>query len=450
MIMKTKIDIKGMHCKSCEIVIKEELEKVKNVTDAFISYREGCAYLTHTLPLSENQVSEAINRAGYSLGKDHIKWFSQSANDYIDILIIVVALGTIYLILHEIGVFSFSITNSVSFNSIGAIFIAGLTAGFSTCMALIGGLVLGLGAKYAELYPHASLVEKLKPQFFFNLGRIISFVLFGAAMGLVGSVISISTTGIGVLTILVSLMMLLIGLQLTKLFPILDSVSISLPTKLYDFLGIKQKQKNVYTHTGALILGALTFFIPCGFTQAAQLFAVSTGNIFSGALIMGVFAVGTLPGLLGIGGLLSFARGAVGKLFFKIAGVVLIGLSVLNVMNGYRLIALKYGIVSNNSKNSEVVNLPPVENGFQVVRMNQEINGYYPNIFTVKKGIPVRWIVNSKTTYSCASSLIAPSIDIRKNLQIGENVFEFTPKETGVIRFSCSMGMYTGEFHVIE
>jgi sulfite exporter TauE/SafE/copper chaperone CopZ len=449
-MQKTRIDIKGMHCKSCEIVVKEELEKVKGISDVSVSYRSGCAYVTHASHLSENQILHALNHAGYSFGENNSEWFSRSVNDYVDILIIVVALGVIYFSLREIGIFSFSVPNVVSFNSLGAVFFAGLTAGLSTCMALVGGIILGIGARYSEVHPHASTNEKLKPQLFFNAGRIVSFIILGGLMGFVGSVISISETGIGVLTILASLMMLFIGLQLTKLFPILDSFSISLPMKVYSFFRIKEKQNQVYTHASALVLGALTFFVPCGFTQAVQIFAVSTGNIFSGAAVMGIFALGTLPGLMGIGSLSSFIKGNVGRWFFKISGIVLIGLSLINAMNGYRLIGLKYQILSLPTSQKQGTNVINLENGFQVVRMDQETSGYYPNTFTIKKGIPVKWIVNSKSVYSCASNLIAPAINVRKSLELGENVFEFTPQEVGSIRFSCSMGMYTGEFRVVE
>ena len=91
-----------------------------------------------------------------------------------------------------------------------------------------------------------------------------------------------------------------------------------------------------------------------------------------------------------------------------------------------------------------------IENGVQVVRMTQVSSGYLPNKFTIKKGIPVRWIVTSKDVYSCASSIVSQQLGIRKGLELGENIFEFTPKETGTIRFSCIMGMYTGSFNVVD
>jgi len=52
--------------------------------------------------------------------------------------------------------------------------------------------------------------------------------------------------------------------------------------------------------------------------------------------------------------------------------------------------------------------------------------------------------------YSCASSLVVPGYDINVQLKKGENIIEFTPRETGEIKFSCSMGMYRGKFIVVD
>ncbi|MEM4260980.1 MAG: sulfite exporter TauE/SafE family protein [Candidatus Woesearchaeota archaeon] len=450
MMKKTKINIKGMHCKACEIIVKERLQNIKGVSSVSVNSNLGVAYITHKTKISHKDIKEAVKKAGYDLGKKDNDFFSRSINDYVDVLIIFIIVSGGYLLLTEFGFLSLSIQNTVRLNSIGAVFLAGLTASISTCAALVGGIVLGLGARYSELHPHVSLVKKFQPQLFFHIGRIGSFIVFGGLMGFVGSVILISETGIGILTIIASLLMLFIGLQLTKLVPFLDTFSISLPSRIYSLLGIKEKQNKPYSHIGALVLGGSTFFVPCGFTQAAQLFAVSSGSFFSGAYIMGIFSLGTLPGLIGIGSISSFLKGNIGRIFFKIIGVLLMWLSLLNIVNGYRLIGLTYKVPFLNTNKIQDKNKIIVKDGFQIVKMDQEAYGYRPNFFTVKKGIPVRWIVNSKTTYSCASSLVAPALNIRKNLELGENVFEFIPKETGTIRFSCSMGMYVGEFKVIE
>ncbi|KKQ36394.1 MAG: hypothetical protein US53_C0054G0007, partial [Candidatus Woesebacteria bacterium GW2011_GWA1_37_7] len=68
----------------------------------------------------------------------------------------------------------------------------------------------------------------------------------------------------------------------------------------------------------------------------------------------------------------------------------------------------------------------------------------------VMVGVPVKWIITSKDPNSCASSIVSSKLNVRQSLHPGENVIEFTPKEIGTIKFSCSMGMYTGSFNVVE
>ena len=88
--------------------------------------------------------------------------------------------------------------------------------------------------------------------------------------------------------------------------------------------------------------------------------------------------------------------------------------------------------------------------GVQEVRMTQSGSGYSPNRFTVKKNQTERWVINSTSQYTCASYIIMPSFGISQALKSGENTIEFTPTAAGEIPFSCSMGMYRGEFIVTD
>ena len=101
--------------------------------------------------------------------------------------------------------------------------------------------------------------------------------------------------------------MLLIGLQLLELFPRLSAWKLMLPKSIARVLGIQAYTKKEYSHTRAMALGASTFFLPCGFTQAVQLYVVTAASPFVGAVTMGAFALGTAPGLLGIGGIAAAA-----------------------------------------------------------------------------------------------------------------------------------------------
>ena len=71
-----------------------------------------------------------------------------------------------------------------------------------------------------------------------------------------------------------------------------------------------------------------------------QLYAVSSGGFIAGGLIMALFALGTAPGLLGLGGLTSFIKGKFSGIFFKVAGIVVIAFSLFNLNNAYNLLML--------------------------------------------------------------------------------------------------------------
>lgn len=81
--------------------------------------------------------------------------------------------------------------------------------------------------------------------------------------------------------------------------------------------------------------------------------------------------------------------------------------------------------------------------------MNVNSYGYSPNSFTVKQGVPVRWVVKGENVFGCQGSLRGSAIGLQKTLQTGENLIEFTPLEEGLIAFSCSMGMFRGNFIVM-
>lgn len=454
---KQKIHIKGMHCRSCEILIEDELSKVKGVKKVYVNHKTGVADVDCECELDPNEVASAVQNAGYVVGEDgKLPLISKNRKDYIDLGIAFFITVALYFVAKTLGIFDLgkSITGG-NYSSLPVVFIVGLTAGVSTCMALVGGLVLGAASRFSAKNPRATGMEKFTPHMYFNLGRIASYFVLGGALGFLGSIFQLSTSVLGMLTVIVGLVMLLLGGQLIDVFPFLKRVSFTLPKGISRAFGMKDQAELEYSNKNSAIMGASTFFLPCGFTQAMQLFAMSSGSPLTGALTMGVFALGTAPGLLGIGGLTSVVKGNGAKLFFKTAGVVVILLSLFNITNGLNLLGVTpevLGVFTTKAAAGNTVSDPNVKmvNGVQEVRMNQESGGYRPNKFTIRKGIPVKWIITSKDIYTCAASIASQQLNIRKGLQLGENVFEFTPKETGTIRFSCSMGMFTGSFTVVD
>ncbi len=448
----TTLPLKGMHCQSCALLIKESLRKVPGTRSVKVSYAKNSATIEHDSNWDEARARQAISDAGYQVAlPGAAPWISRKLSDYLDLagaILVVVVIG-VFANTFGLGQLSSQITGSPE--SLWVVLLVGLTAGISTCMALVGGLVLSISARFTELHPGLSRLQRFRPHLGFNLGRIVIFALLGGLIGLIGQSFQISSGVLGILTIIVGIVMFWLGLQLTEIFPRFSRRKLSLPAGLSHRLGIKPQSAKKYSALNTFILGGLTFFLPCGFTQAMQLFALSTGSFFGGALVMGIFALGTTPGLLGIGGLSALFRGVWAKRFGKLAGVAVIFFALFNITNGYQLTGW-----------TSPISAPPVKttapdqagveiiDGVQVVKMTQDATGYHPNKFAIKKGVPVKWVVTSHDPYSCAGSLVVPKISLKKNFSAGENILEFTPSETGTIDFSCSMGMYTGRFTVTD
>jgi plastocyanin domain-containing protein len=43
-----------------------------------------------------------------------------------------------------------------------------------------------------------------------------------------------------------------------------------------------------------------------------------------------------------------------------------------------------------------------------------------------------------------------PTYNIAQFLTAGRNVITFTPTQTGNVRFTCGMGMFSGNFNVVD
>jgi len=219
---KFTIPLRGMHCKSCEILVEAELLQVKGIRKAEVNHRKDTAEIYyHGKSPDLNAITMAVEKAGYSVGKEETKgWFSKNTTDYQELGIAALFLLGLYFILKGLGLTNIDILPSGDGGvTVPLILLIGLTAGFSTCLALIGGLVLGLASRHDELHPEATLMEKFRPHLFFNLGRVLGYTFLGGLLGLIGSTIQLSNFSLGIITIAVGLIMLTMGLQLIEIFP---------------------------------------------------------------------------------------------------------------------------------------------------------------------------------------------------------------------------------------
>lgn len=457
-LKKIKLKIHGMHCASCEVLIERKFRKVAGVKKVRVNHANGKADLLCLGEPNIRQLNNLVRDNGYhvSLWDDrnnsalNAVAHKNTITDYLQIGWIFLVIVSLYYILKQ---FDFLPTFSISENmSYGLIFLIGLFAAVSSCLAVVGGLLLALAGKYNESHPNLTRVQKFKPHLYFNIGRIVGYTAFGAAVGALGSVMTLSPRANGYLMILVSVVMLMLGFQLLHLFPGLRRFSPKMPKfishKIHDLSAKENK-------SAPFVLGASTFFLPCGFTQALQLYVLASGDWKIGALTMLTFSLGTLPALLSLSAVSSFAKGVFQKHFLRFAGVLIVLLSVFNINNGLTLAG--YNIVpasSFASSNTGQSKTPTVQivGGKQIVKMTVSRYTYTPNKFTVVEGVPVEWQIDGGNAAGCGKVIVMPSLGVSKYLSPqGITTITFTPTQTGTIPFNCSMGMMTrgSEFTVV-
>ena len=86
----TNVYIKGMHCRSCELLIEDELCSISGVTQVKVNYSKGVAQVEHSKKVHYSEMVYAIRNAGYDIGKDAPKpWFTRDGKAYLDIIKII-------------------------------------------------------------------------------------------------------------------------------------------------------------------------------------------------------------------------------------------------------------------------------------------------------------------------------------------------------------------------
>lgn len=203
------------------------------------------------------------------------------------------------------------------------VFLLGLVASISTCLAITWGAIIA----YTDLTVDSeeSNKELRIHQGVLHMWRVMWFVVFGGILWLVWQQLSYSLGFTAWLNALVSIVLLVVGLQIIWLVP-----SWKLWWMWFDkiYNRIHNWWKNSLV---TWIFGALTFFVPCGFTQMVQLMALSSWSGITGAIVMGVFAVGTLPWLLALWVWTSYAKASHKQYFQRWVAVLLIAFSLYSL-----------------------------------------------------------------------------------------------------------------------
>jgi uncharacterized protein len=425
----------GMHCANCPGLIEDRLKEVPGVERVSINYPSGRAVVGYRGELDVTVLRKAVERDGYRLTQADAASEGGHFGTFLEIAAAFLVPIALALALHHFQLLprGLSISDEMSY---GLVFVIGLVASVSSCLAVTGGLLVALAANYNESNPYLTDRQRLAPHLWFNLGRLISYTLLGGAIGALGAALTLSPIVSGVLTVLASVIMIVLGLNMLDLLPPIQHLLPRLPQSLTQRLHDAASRE---TRIAAFLLGGSTFFLPCGFTQALQLYVLSKGSFTAGALTMLAFALGTLPALLSLSAISSLAKGAFQRHFLRFAGAGVILLGFLNIQYGFVLT----GSGMNGDVNALASDTLPTGNP---QRISMKVVGleYQPHQFTVRQGVPVYWVIDGSEAEGCGRMLLAPRLGIRRLLsEKSTTLITFTPDKPGEYAFNCAMGMMT-------
>ena len=426
---KQKIKVYNMTCTSCEARIEKGLMSIPGVFKVLADYKSESVFIEYEDEwCSTVQFKEKISKLGYS---------TENSGNFklVGMLIIVLAI----FLLSKAGN-SFDMESKLENASYLVLFIVGVFTSLH-CVGMCGGIMLSqsIGAE------NKSKFQSLKPAIFYNLGRVVSYTILGGIVGALGSVFSLTLPFKAGLQVLAGIFMIIMGLNMAG-YSLFRKFNIKLP---WSFCSLKKSGKTPF------VVGLLNGFMPCGPLQTMQLYALGTGSALLGATSMFIFALGTVPLMLGFGaisGLLSKDRT---KQLVKFGGILIVVLGLIMGNRGLALAGINISpmaLLNNTSKQPESSgNVPKatIENGVQVINMTANGRGYTPNVLYVQKNVPVKWVINGEQLTSCNNAIVVPTMNIEKKLESGENIINFTPGDKD-INFSCWMGMIGGVIKVVD
>ncbi len=367
-------------------------------------------------------------------------------------------------------------------------FVTGLTTGGLSCLAIQGGLLTASLANQLEqdmlkqpmtgkkqsgsqtkkastarstheinLGQKRTRPNTALPIALFLLAKLVAYTLLGALLGWAGSFLTISPLSRAILMLIIGIFMVGNGLRMLNVHPIFRYFNLEPPKFITRY--IRRTAKNGTELFTPLFLGALTVFIPCGVTQAMMAAALGTGSAVAGAALMFSFTLGTSVLFFVVAYLATQLGARLEKFFMTFVAITVLVFgfitinSALNLMGSplsyenitRRIFAVDEPLASTAPTAATASAVDRAESG--VLELSVENGGYFPQTLHAKAGTALTLALITQNTRSCARDFVIPVLKFYKLLpETGQELVEIPPQQPGTImRFTCSMGMYTGQ-----
>lgn len=343
-------------------------------------------------------------------------------------------------------------------------FVTGLTTGGLSCLAVQGGLLASSLASQIERdllnAPPAPLKKGKRPArlalpstalpiLLFLAAKLVAYTLLGLLLGWLGSFLTFDPMMRAVLMVVIAIFMVGNGLRMLNVHPFFRNFVIEPPKFI-----TRAIRKTAKTASGGeaatrpdaatpLFLGALTVFIPCGVTQAMMAAALGLGDPLSAALLMFAFTLGTSPVFFIVAYFTTQIGATLEKHFMRFVAMVILFLGLVTFDNALNLLGAPSvsGLFT-----AQQAATPPAAEASDNLTLRAENRGYNPARLAAQANVPVTLNIVTDNTTSCARDFVIPAIKYYVLLPVtGVETVQVPPQPAGTtMRFTCSMGMYTG------
>jgi len=287
-----------MTCVGCEERIEQILQQTSGVLFVKADFVKGLVEVGLDTSVRDiSNVVEIINDLGYRVKVDDVmdRTIPSKRKDLLKSFVIFGTVVVVIIMVFLVANFGFDDFNPLALTTdagLIAVFLYGLITSLH-CVGMCGGIQFSVCATYqSDGHDRRS---KLKPTVLYNLGRMISYTLIGGLLGGIGSAVVMTVDTRMNFRFVIGILMVLMGIGMLTRLPMLQRLMPRMPK----FIGLRLRRK--IGNSSPFVVGLLTGFKPCGPMQTAQLYALATASMMTGALTMFLFSVSTVPIMLGFG-----------------------------------------------------------------------------------------------------------------------------------------------------
>ena len=217
-----------------------------------------------------------------------------------------------------------------------AMLLSGLAGGFGHCISMCGPVVGALSVGETR--------KGIRHLLLYNLGRVTTYTILGAMMGLSGSFLVLAASIEQLqraIMIIAGLSIILMGLSTAEWLPLPSPKKSCNPgsSLMQKIMALFKAPRSIGAYYP---MGIVLGFLPCGLTYTALLAAARAAmeahhpfaGMLQGALMMMLFGIGTAPALILVGKVVNTISNKTRKWFYRLASMIMISTGVWFVVSG--------------------------------------------------------------------------------------------------------------------